>query len=282
MRRTAHHKTKKTFNYLKIFIPIILLLVIVLTFFIFKNKSWNGVDKFSYVSSDTDGNVTVTVLDPKLLEVTKIKIPSDTEVNVARNYGVLKIKNVWQLGVNEKIGGKLLAETVTKNFLFPVTNWQNDDDSNINFIDKIKINIFLKKINDIDKTEIDMGKGQFLIKAKLEDGTSGFKLPSNISGRLTSYFADTNLAEKNIKISIVDGSGKSGLAENLGAILEVIGGKIVSIDKKQNMDEFDCTVTGANNNAVENVNNLFNCEIVKSETKFDLEIIVGKKFASRF
>lgn len=266
----------------KIFFPAIIIITIILVYSFVRNSTWNSKDKFSYFSLEENGDVAVFLLDPKLGEKTKITIPADTQVSVSRNYGLLRIKNVWQLGINEKIGGKLMAETITKNFQFPVIYWWNKDNSNISPIDKIKLTLFMKKIKSVDENDIDMAKSQYLKKVKLADGDDGYMLVGTMSTRLTAYFSDTYLEEKNIRISIVDSTGKSGIAENLGAILEVIGGKVVAIERKPVNSDLDCKVGGANDRAIKNVLVLFGCAKTADKSNFDLEIQIGGKFASRF
>lgn len=266
----------------KLLIPALIVITAISVYIFIRNSSWNSKDKFSYFSLEDNGSVSVFVLDPKLGEKTKITIPGDTEVSVSRNYGLLRIKNVWQLGINEKLGGKLMAETITKNFQFPVIYWWNKVDSNLHTIDKIKLTLFMKKINSIDENDIDMAKSQYLKKVKLADGDDGYKLMGTMSTRLTAYFSDTYLEDKNIRISIVDSTGKPGIAESLGATLEVIGGKVVAIEKKSVDTDFDCNVTGKDSRAVNNVINYFNCKKVSDNSNFDLEVRIGQKFASRF
>src|SRR3990172_4274323 len=205
-RRKLIEKKKKAVKnkslFLKICLPIILLIVAFL-FIKLSIKYWNGTDKFSIVYKLDDGNVAVGVFDPKLEEITSLIIPGDTEVNLARNFGTLRIKNVWQFGINEKIGGSLLASTVTQNFLFPVSLWSDSDTkslfdanalgivrfvffpkyTNISLGDRISVGLFSLKIKNLNKNLIDIGKSQFLSKQKLNDGEEGYTLSGTISPR---------------------------------------------------------------------------------------------------
>jgi hypothetical protein len=120
--RKTNSERKNNFSFVKFFIPLLVILFVYL-FLQIMSTVWNGRDKVSIVYVEENGDVGVTVLDPKLSEITTLVIPADTQVDVARNYGTFRIKNVWQLGVNEKYKGSLLADTVTQNFLFPVFLW---------------------------------------------------------------------------------------------------------------------------------------------------------------
>jgi hypothetical protein len=227
-------------------------------------------------------------------------------VDVARNYGELRLKNVWQLGMNEKIGGSLLAETVTQNFLFPVFLWSDSDaknltdgnlagilhfiifpkSTNMTFGDRFSVSLFALKIRGMEKDSIDLGKNQFLSKQKLNDGQSGYILSGPISPRLTAYFSDNDFADnatsgKNLRVSIKDTTGMPGVADKVGQIVEIMGGKVISVDKK-NLAPGDCVVLGTDPKVVRKIADLFACKISSSRGEMDLEIDLGSDFAKRF
>jgi hypothetical protein len=277
--------------------------VLVITFLFFKltTKYWNGSDKVSYVYREESGNVVVTVLDPKLSEATSLIIPGDTQVNVAGNYGTLRIKNVWQLGINEK-KEHLLASTLTKSFYFPVFLWTGSDAENlrnsnlpgiIKFVfapqktniplgDRALIGIFSLQVSAIDRTEIDLGESKFLRKMQLNDGESGYVMAGPISERLSVYFSDNDFADENLKAGIIDATGDPKVAGDVGQIIQVLGGKIISVEKKTTPSESDCFVLGNNAKVVEKLSNLFDCKKLNEDTTLDLEIRLGKEFAKRF
>jgi hypothetical protein len=257
-------------------------------------KYWNGHDKMAFAFQNPSGTIGVTILDPVLDEETTLIIPGDTEVNVARNYGTLKIKNVWQLSQNENLGGSLLSQTVTDSFLFPTNLWSQTDlnnvwkfvftgkGTNIGFGDRLAAGIFALKVAGIDKTQIDLGQSQFLHKQTLTDGTKGYVLSGQISSRLTIYFSDNNFADKNLRFSLTDATGKYGVTDGVGQILEVLGGKIVQVDKKPEDDTLDCQVFGEDFDAVNKIANLFSCKEISQKSNFDLEMQMGAQFAKRF
>ena len=121
---------KKQSNVFKFVIPAIFLVIVA---FLLKAGThvWNNQDKIAIAYKKDGGNIGLTVIDPDLSEITTLIIPGDTQVDVARNLGTIRIKNVWQLGINEKIGGSLLPETITKNFLFPVFLWASENASGL-------------------------------------------------------------------------------------------------------------------------------------------------------
>lgn len=293
-------KEEKKFHLFKFLIPLFLFAFVFL-FIKINTRVWNGKDKVSLVYKYGTGDIGVTVMDPGMSEITTLIIPGDTQVDVARNYGTFKIENVWQLGINEKIGGDLLAETVTKNFLFPVSLWISkpsgiDDgatlsilnfiffpgNTNISFGDRLQMGIFEMKVSDLNRSEIDLGKSLFLEKKLLNDGQVGHILTGPISQRLTIYFTDNGIESENVKVNITDATGVPGVSEKLGEILQVIGGKVVSIDKKSSSEDMDCLISGQNLEAVKKMANLFSCKISGGKTSFDLDITIGSQFAKRF
>ncbi len=298
----AQKKEKKTSSNLlaKIFLPIVIIFALILLIKI-NTKYWNGKDKVAFVFRQASGDVSVSVLDPKLDEITTLSIPADTQVDVARSYGTLRIKNVWQLAINEKLNGKLLSETVARNFLFPVNLWSDSDaihikdadffgvlkfvvlpkSTNIPVGDRLSMGLFALKLRALNKTEINLGTSQFLHKEKLSDGQVGYVLVGKISERVSVYFSDNQISERGMRISIVDGTGKFGEAQTVGEILEVMGGKVISIDKNNMLPDVDCSVLGKDPSVVKKISKLFSCTYgVGGEA--DLQITIGGKFAKRF
>jgi len=271
---------------------VFLFLSAVYLFVVLTTKFWNGEDKLSFVYFRDNGDVSVTVLDPELEETTVLIIPGETEVDVARNYGTLRLKNVWQLGINEKLDGNLLSQTVTKNFLFPVFLWSDTDIGSLKFVffpgrtnipfgDRLSVALFAMKVGNLSRVEINLAESQFLRRQVLSDGQLGYKINGNISERLTVYFADNVLSGENLKIYIRDTTGVFGVSEKVGEILEVAGGKVVTIDRG-GTTEVDCEILAKNPSVAKKVAKLFTCTVIKDKTDFDLEVRLGKKFAERF
>lgn len=296
-RKIRIEKSKKKGQYYGLLIKVVIPLLLLLSSFLYlklSTKYWNGHDKLAFAFQNSDGVVGITVLDPVLNEETTFIIPGETQIDVARNYGTLRIKNVWQLGVNEKLGGKLLSETLTNSFLFPTNLWSNKDlgniwkfifttkETNIPFGDRLAAGMFAMRVSGIDKTVIDLGSNQFLRKQNLADGKPGYILSGPINGRLTAYFANNSFSNQNLKFSLDDATGSYGTAGGVGAVLEVLGGKVVAVDKKATDDSLDCKVFGQNSDVVKKVATLFACQKISEKSNFDLEMQIGSKFAKRF
>lgn len=305
--RLENKRKKNSFPWgiLKFGIPLSLILGVLL-FIKFSAHDWNGHDKFSFVYP-VDAGVNVTVLDPETPEMTTMIIPGDTQVDVAGGYGTLRLKNVWQLGLNERRFGDLLAKTVTKNFLFPTYLWSDKDAisivhpnvpglfafvffptrTNIGFSDRISIALFSLKIKNIEKSEIDLAKSQFLHRSTLADGKTGYEISGTTSERLTVYFSDNDFADsatlgKNLNVNIIDASGGGASAQRVGAVIEVMGGKVVSIDRNQGKADISCEIYGKNSRIVKKVGKIFGCLVKTKNTNFDLEIKLGSAFVKTF
>lgn len=293
-RLIKHNNKRRTYGLIiKLVIPVVGILF-ALIFINSTIKNWDGKSKLSFVYQNPSGDAGVTILDPVLSEETTLIIPGETEVDVAHNFGTLRLKNVWQFGVNEKLGGELLAQTITNNFYFPTYLWAKNSirdpwkfvfypgPTNIPFGDRFMMAFFSVRVRSIDKTVIDLGKNQFLTKQLLTDGSSGYVISGPISGRLTVYFADNEFSDKNLKFEIIDATNTPGLANKVGAIMEVLGGKVVSVDKTQLEADFDCEVSGHNAAAVRTIAALFSCRKTGTQTNFDLSLHLGGKFAKRY
>lgn len=289
-RRQRKNSTKKSgapIFYLFIF----LILGFCLWFFVLSAHFWNGSDKIAVTVKTENNDVAVVIFDPKLEEITTLIVPGDTEVNVARNLGVMRLKNVWQLGENEGVSGKLVAETVTNNFRFVSFLWTTVPNggrslfapgkTNISFRDRLGMLLFSSKIGNSGRTEIDLGKNQFLQKGKLSDGENGFKISENLLGRLTIYFSDYELAEAGVRAFINDETGEFGVANEFGKILQTLGAKVVSIDKKT-LSEKDCIVSGGERAYVKKIASAFSCKEDMMGDKNVITIDIGSKFAKRF
>lgn len=263
----------------KSIIFILPLLILGLIFFVNTNKKyWDGESKVASVDQEENGDTTVILRDPILDEIISFIIPGETEVVVARSLGTMRLKNVWQLGVNEGVGGELVAKTIMSNFLFPVSLWIDANErTNIPLVDRIIMKLFDLQIKDIDRTEINLAQSLFLKKGMLTDGESGYKLNGGPPERLTSYFVDDNF--EGMEVYIKDASGKLGVAEKIGMVLEVMGGKVIAIEK-MSTEKGGCgvLVKDKGQQIVKKMSNLFSCKLELKDTNFDLEVKLGSDF----
>lgn len=309
-RKVAYFNRKKRRSFLsnsvaKVLVPVFIILafVCVWIFLGISSHFWNSFDKLSYVFPDPSGNVTIATLDPVSQELIMLTIPGDTEVDVAMNYGTFRIKSVWQLGVDEKLGGSLLVKTVAKNFSMPVFLWGGQDSAslvgsgpagtikfvffpektNIPFGDRVAIALFIARTGNLDRTEINLGDSQFLEKQKLNDGVLGYRLSGGISPRISSYFFNNTLSDmaskgKELKVKIIDRTKSVNSSLEVGSVIQVLGGRVVSVDKTQVEDNTFCDIFGNNARIVEILSKSFDCKVIKGRSDFDVELNLGSKF----
>jgi len=288
----------KIFFYLVIFAGVLIGLVILL------NRSfWNGEDKITIVTRDSEDDVIVTTFDPEVNEIISISIPGETEVEVAKNLGVWKLASVWQLGYQEGEKGALLAKTVTRHFKFPAFVWADKQslglsgssalgftkaifgryDTNLGLGDKLGLAFFSLGIENSKRVEIHLEETGYLRKATLSDGTYGFKLEGKIPQRIAIIFADPQMSKGPFRINLRDRTGETNSTQELTQVLEVLGGKVSSITRESEID-IVCLVKSNDKRIGELIRNLFSCQPMPGypEGNFDLEIVLGKKFGSKF
>ena len=301
-RRKKRRKSGKTNNNLakKVFV-----LLFAFAFFLLitlRTRLWDATTKLALVVNRQDA-VLVYIFDKGLEEITTITIPNSTQVEVSRQLGTWQLGSVWKLGQNEDLGGKLLAETITRHFKLPVFAWADGQaegfikggpfslvkavifpyQTNLLIGDRLKIGIFSLRVSEFARDEIDFSKSSFIKKTILVGGEEGYVLSGKIPTKITSLFSDPQILEKQAKVAIVDATGSYGLAEEFGQLVEVMGAKVVAI-KDREEEDFDCQVYSEDKKLSEKFTDAFDCEsnVEVEEGNFDLVIKLGKKFWRRF
>lgn len=272
-------------------------LAFVIGYMIFGPHIWDGTSRLSIAIQKKDSeDVIVATYDPQAGSVTTIKIPGNTEVNASKNLGIWKLSTISKLGENEKInGGKFLAATITKSFRFPIEGWAEEEilDSgfsgifkstrtNLYLKDKIALALFSLNVKSTGRINLDLSNTDYLTEAKLSDGSNGFEIAQNIPVKISSIFTDTNISKRNVNVVIIDRIPSDFITSRVGEIIEVLGGKIATIEKLP-PDSTDCLVKGKDD-AVGKIARLFDCKISKETLleKEDVEIIFGQNFKKRF
>jgi len=300
-RIAKFRKKGKRTGILRFLVPL-LVAIAVLVFVVFNTKYFSGKNKLGIAINSPDGGIIVSVLDPENNEITNISIPASTQLDVARGLGRWKSKSIWALGVNEKIGGVLLQETVIKNFHFPVSAWADAPaygfvsgdflanlkavffpyKTNLRIGDRVRVGLFTLAVKNANRLDIDLSKTGFLKKAKLTDGESGYIVAGKIPDDLLVVFSQLGTSGKEAKVNIKDATDTALTAQELGETIQVLGGKIVAVSKVES-EALDCTLKG-DKLWVHTLAQVFSCKIEKTppEGKFDLEIKIGRGFADRF
>src|SRR3989304_8770974 len=246
LKRFKKTKTRGHFSLKKL---LLLLFVFVVLFILYRRSiHFGALSKLTVVMPDVNGDVIVTTFDKKAEEITRIELPGDTLVTLSRELGEWRLKSVWQLGINEKVGGKLLAETVTKNFKFPIFAWSETGglgltqedllskikaifypyDTNLGFGDRLTLAIFSLGVRNANRVEIDLSKTDYLNYTKLKDGVEGYTISGRMPQNLIVVFAEPTMAEKGIRIILKNNSGIKNLSSEVAGVLESLGGKVTA------------------------------------------------------
>jgi len=306
-RKRSNRVVKKTSQrkYVKYLIYGVLLLFVFILFRKFTvNKYYSGQDKLILSVQGKSGDISVIIFDLDDHEINKIILPGSLEVEAARNLGKFRLKNIWELGSQEGIGGgQLLTQTLTSYLKFPVYIWAGDEGlnfagtnpltcfkpvfspfkTNLSVGDKLDLANFCMKVKNIDRSEIDLSHSTFLKKAKLADGEDGYQLVGLPAPKLYSNFNYHLLSGSEFKISVTDSSNNINSTRKAGEIIEIMGSKVSSVTKSGSVDAF-CTIKSINLKAAELFAHTFGCDIKAGEVRNEksIEIILGTKFPEVF
>lgn len=305
-KKLRDFKKKKTSKKLNIFILLTLLLgIVILLLYFLGKRHCQGNLKISMVFPDENGNIVVSTFSKKEKEITLINIPPNTQLEVSRQLGSWKAKSLWQLGINEKYEGKLLQETITKNFHFPVSIWADKEAfgfvsgnliklikaaffpyrSNLSFGDRltlffISFGIQNEKINYYDLSEMGVLK-----KTKLTDGEEGYIVLKEIPINIMSSFSESFNPDFGYMVQVINATGSRSMAENIGKTVESMGFKITSIKEETSVDnDTDCLIYGKNKDIINKISLIYSCkeEDNKNNDGFDIVIKLGSKFSRRY
>lgn len=286
-----------------LFVWPILAVFLAFLFISLLTKFWNSSDKLVLATSLKNGDVLVTAFDPTGGEVTNISIPGSTQVSVSRQLGTWKLRSVWALGQNEKISGKLLAETITKNFRFPAVAWADSPaaafsqnslgpllkavfspyPTNLKFGDRVKIAVFSLGVKNTNRVDINLAETSYLKKTKLIDGENGYLVADDAPPAILVVFSDPQIASGNFRVNIKNASSKASLPDYVGGVLEVLGAKVASVADEKTAGT-DCEIAGKDARFLRKVAEIYSCKVANTapEGSFDMEIRLGEKFAKRF
>lgn len=248
------NKNKKTPVGLWIAIPVAIVVIIIL-FLIFKVLT---LDKFIYVNKGDEGSAEIIIIDSTSDRNLKYLVQKDTMLDSARGYGTYKISSLWSLSEKDN-NGKLIPETIAKNYSLPIYLWKDGGRSNLDVFQKIRL-LFTptKKI----------------IATKIEDT----KLPNSI----LIQFVEPNLTDMTPKIDVEDLTDSFDTLDKVSKVIEVVGGKITSNSKGFDAD-LDCEIYGKDPKLTHIFSLIFSCHEKNDKTlTSDLKIRLGAKFAERF
>ena len=284
----------------------ILIIFLFLGFFFylsFNTKYWTGNNKLN-IASPLNGSLALYIFDPVAGKIITLTIPGDTELESARNLGVFRAKNLWQLSINEKAQGVLVGETITRNFNIPTIAWAEKPiagfasgrglaqlkalvtpfKTNLSFADKLRLFFFGLGVSEFKVENVNLAESGLLINAKLIDGGEGYKVTSRIPDQVLVLASDYYFTHSQTVINIIDASGDVRVIEDFTRVVEAMGAKVVKIEKTQDAD-MNCEVSGKDERKVQRVAMIFGCKSLGNNGfngNFDLQIKLGEGFAKSF
>lgn len=302
-KRKSISSNRKKFKKKYLYYLFFIIILIIGLFVVLRTNKWNGKDKLSLVIKNNDYSLNIIVFDPELEEIYNLKIPENTEIKVAGDLGIWKIKSLWGLGDQEGQGGKLAARSITVGLQLPVYAWAEEQalglanpniklslialfssyKSNLIFGDKLRMLIFSTKVKNSKRVTINLSDTNFLEKRVLSDGEEGYVVAQKPPQNILAIFSEPILSAGITRVSIKDSTEKAGLAENVGRIIEVLGGKITSVQTTKDFDGV-CILESKKEKVLEILLKIFECEEsnVKPDQSFDVEITLGRKFSSKY
>ncbi len=255
MRRSKLHvKQKRLWPFV---ISISIFSIVISIVYLFYKLS--SLDKFVYVNRVKNGDAEIILVDIKSDNITKYVVSGEAELESAHGYGKYRLKSLWVLSEKDENRGGLVADTFIANYFIPVYLWKDGVNTNMSFIQKIKVK--LVGANNINQEKID---------------------GMNLSKSIYINFSDDYIANNLDKIEVQDQTGDNATIEKASRILEVMGGKITTNSKGYDKD-LDCEISSEDTLILQKINHILKCSIVDHKNKsVGLTIRLGAKFAERF
>lgn len=293
-KRTTPKKRRLPFG-----VVLVLALLVLGIIFALMPQKWDPQTRLS-LAINSGGKIAVLLFDPETKNIITVLIPDSTEVSLSHSLGTWRLGSVWKLGENEKIGGSLLSESITKSFLFPTEFWADGRGlgfastnpgkvllsalgfykTNLNLKDRLSLAAFSLSVKSPNRIKINLDETNMLESQKLADGVGGYKIVRSSPPLIASYFADSTISKENIPVSILDGTGSGYIGEEVGKIVEALGAKVVST-KGESTDTKRCSVSGPASATARKIALLFSCSF-KSKNVNLVEVTIGEEFGQLF
>jgi len=242
------------FKKLTFLIFFVTILITIFFFLLQKNSYWEEKSNFILVSYE-NGEVNLISYNPINETITTVNLDENEMITAAYSYGEWKIGSLWDLGFSEGLKGDLLAKSISKSFNVPIDAWRGEDKSNIGFLDKIKIKKFETSVKSKDK-----------IEGNLDD--------------IYQFASSQIVSDEAQKIGIFYSTSKNN--EEVSEIIDVLGAKVISMQKANLLDSFDCEIVAREKNITsKKISQVLGCNL-KIENNFegnlDIKIMIGDAF----
>lgn len=274
-------------------------LLVLIGLFVLSPAYWSGDERLVMVIDDSEVEVGVLVVDPVRETTTYLAIPSETEVEVSRSLGVWKVGKVWELGQDEGVGGRLLAESITGSFKYPVEVWVGKGgvglveggvvdtvravfgsyETNLNVADKLRLVYFRWQVKNWARSRIELADTTTLRREATMDGELVYRLTGTSPASVLALFALEDVLSGDARVFIKDGTD-AGIGRDFGKVVELMGAKVVAIDSDEGPD-IDCRIDASSENMVlvDKLNKVFGCDyVLDPKMGGEVVVVLGKKF----
>lgn len=292
---------KRGFNY-KLLALVVVTVAAIFSFSLWP-RSWQKDTRLTMVIDSGKESVYVSVFSPDTKEIINVIIPASVEVEATRQLGTFRLGALWQLGVNEDVDGVILAESITKNFRFPVTQWASSDfigfsegelkpmikavflpnKTSLKIRDRIQLFFFSLGTKEFKRKDVNLAETNAINKKMLLDGQEGYEISAKVPQSILAIFSDPDVSANSTTVIIKDYTGRYGVSDEVGEIVQVLGAKVASVSR-EDQKGIDCEVLGKRREDVNKIATLFSCKQLEEvpEGSFDVEIRLGEEFVRRF
>lgn len=221
-----------------------------------RSYTWEGQSNLNLIfKSET---IEILSADPISNQLTLIKLPQDTYMNLAFGFGSWPIRSVYSLGQSEAspIGILLLQRSIEKTFAIPVdgyiittskssssassfvSNIHQNPLSSLAYLGQIKSDLTLSEILKLfwliknirpDKVyTVDLGQSQITSSILLPDGSRALGIDQpKLDQYVRNQFQDLKIRDEAVTIGVFNSTSHSGLAEMASRLITNLGGRVI-------------------------------------------------------
>lgn len=236
---------------------------------------------FNVVVANSDGSMELEAFDFVGGTTVDIYIPSNVQVDLARQRGVLTTHAIWKLVETENLPGQFMADSIMRTFKFPVDYWVGaNGKNNLPWSKRLQRDYYMK-FRPV--TKIDLTDTNYLLESTLADGSDGYLVKNDIPLVLASVLADERISSGQTAVQLVNRTGANSYdLYPASGVLETLGAKVAPIASKA-PENIDCIVYANDKAVLARIAGVLGCDEGKTPPKsLDIEIVFGKQFVNRF
>jgi hypothetical protein len=187
---------------------------------------WDGKSRLSLIQL-SDTKIELINLIPEERKKIIWEIDPTIKVEVPFGYGEYQFNKVYNLGELDQIGGPLLLRTASNFFGIPITAYRVGRKTNLSWWDEIRF------------------KWQDLLDLNQEVTQDLTLKVAQINQVVNEVTFDPEVAKEEIKIAVINATGKSGEASNIARMLTNRGAQVVNVGNTQTQEESQLIIVSA-------------------------------------